>query len=234
MKQSLCVNRQRPLALAYVRVSTAEQADEGASLEAQRGLLAAEANRRGWDHEFVADEGYSAKSVAGRPGLMAALIRLDAGEADVLLVLRVDRLSRSVSDFAALMARSQKRKWALAALDLGVDTTTPAGDLMAHVLVSVGQYERLIIGQRTKEGMAQRRAEGVHLGRPTALPSETVKRIVRERAEGSTLTGIARRLAADGVPTAAGGKWYAATIKRVLASAAGQAEAQRAAGYVNR
>lgn len=217
-KRNQC--RTRTLALAYVRVSTAEQADEGASLEAQRHLLSQEADRRGWDVEFVADEGYSAKSVVGRPGLTAALDRLDAGHADVLLVLRVDRLSRSVSDFAALMARAQHRRWSLAALDLGVDTSTPAGDLMAHVLASVAQYERKVIGQRTREGMAQRQAEGVHVGRPSALPKETVDRIVLERNAGTSLSEIARRLTADGISTAAGGRWHAATIKRVLGSAA--------------
>lgn len=214
--------RARPLAIAYLRVSTTEQVEDGASLDAQRQLLGQEAERRGWDVEYVADEGYSAKSVEGRPGLEAALSRLDAGEADVLLVLRVDRLSRSVSDFAALMARAQKRKWSLTALDLGVDTSTPAGDLMAHVLASVAQYERKVIGQRTREGMAQRRAEGVHLGRRSVLPVETVERIVRERAEGRSLSAVARSLAADGVPTATGGRWHPSTIKQVLSSAAGQ------------
>lgn len=214
-------SRVRPLAIGYVRVSTAEQADAGASLDAQRELLEREAERRGWDIEFAADEGYSAKSIEGRPALTRALARLDAGEADVLLVLRVDRLSRSVSDFAALMARAQKRKWSLTALDLGVDTSTPAGDLMAHVLASVAQYERKVIGQRTREGMAQRRAEGVHVGRPSMLSETTVERIVRERDHGRSLSDIARRLTADGIPTAAGGKWHPATIKRVLNSGAG-------------
>ena len=226
--------RDRALALAYVRVSTAEQADEGASLEAQRQLLAQEAHRRGWDVEFVADEGYSAKTIEGRPGLTEALDRLDAGEADVLLVLRVDRLSRSVSDFAGLMARAQRKRWSLAALDLGVDTTTPAGDLMAHVLASVAQYERKVIGQRTREGMAQRRAEGVHVGRPSSLPGSTVERIVRERASGRGLSEIARGLTADGVTTAAGGKWHAATIKRVLASTAGEEAKLRIVGEAPR
>ena len=72
--------RSRPLALAYVRVSTVEQAQEGASLEAQRGSLQAEASRRGWDVELVSDEGYSAKDLK-RPGLLDALERLDRGEA---------------------------------------------------------------------------------------------------------------------------------------------------------
>lgn len=212
----------RPLALAYVRVSTTEQVDDGASLDAQRELLGQEAERRGWDVEFVADEGLSAKSVESRPGLVAALERLDAGQTDVLLVLRVDRLSRSVSDFAGLMARAQKKKWALAALDLGIDTSTPAGDLMANVLASVAQYERLIIGQRTREGLAQRRSQGVRLGRPSRLDPTTVERIVRESIQGRTLTDIARSLAADGVSTATGGKWHPATIKRVLSSVAGR------------
>jgi len=211
-------DRTPPLALAYVRVSTTEQADEGASLDAQRAMLTAEAARRGWDVEIVADEGYSAKAIENRPGLLRTLERLDQGEADVLLVLRVDRLSRSVGDFAGLMARSQRRGWSLVALDLGVDTSTPAGDLMAHVLASVAQYERKVIGQRTREGMAQRRAEGVHIGRKPVLPEQVVARIIAERANGSGLTEIAGRLTADGVPTATGGKWHASTIRRVLDS----------------
>lgn len=208
--------RERPLALGYVRVSTSEQADDGASLEAQRNLLSAEAVRRGWDVEILADEGYSAKAIENRPALLSALDRLDKGSADVLLVLRVDRLSRSVSDFAALMARSQRRGWSLVALDLGVDTSTPAGDLMAHVLASVAQYERKVIGQRTREGMAQRRAEGVHVGRPPALPDSTVERIVKERSTGATLSSIAAGLAADDVPTGHGGRWHASTVRKVL------------------
>ena len=68
--------RARPLAIAYLRVSTTEQVEDGASLDAQRQLLGQEAERRGWDVEYVADEGYSAKSVEGRPGLEAALSRV--------------------------------------------------------------------------------------------------------------------------------------------------------------
>src|SRR4051794_24268918 len=103
MAHPLTPARARPLGLAYVRVSTTEQAEDGASMIAQRETLTAEAARRGWDVEVIADEGVSAKSVDGRPGLVAGLARLDAGQADALMVVRVDRLSRSVSDFAALM-----------------------------------------------------------------------------------------------------------------------------------
>lgn len=210
--------RERPLALAYLRVSTEEQAKEGASLEAQRVLLIAEAERRGWNVETVVDDGYSAKSVEGRPGLVLALRRLDEGDADVLLALRVDRLSRSVSDFAQLMSRSRSKGWDLVACDLGIDTSTPHGGLMAHVLASVAEYERRVIGVRTREGMEQRRREGVHVGRPPELKPELVGRIVRAHENGRNLSQIARDLTAGGVPTARGGQWRASTVQAVLRS----------------
>ena len=71
----------KPLALAYIRVSTADQAEEGASLAAQEAALRGEADRRGWDVEIVREEGKSAKSLQGRPALTEALARLDSGEA---------------------------------------------------------------------------------------------------------------------------------------------------------
>lgn len=97
--------RTPPLALAYVRVSTAEQVEQGASLDAQRAALIAEADKRGWDVEIVADEGLSAKRL-NRPGLQDALARLDVGAADYLLSIRLDRVSRSVGNFAGLLDRS--------------------------------------------------------------------------------------------------------------------------------
>src|SRR5689334_19964591 len=100
-------NRVRPLALGYVRVSTAEQATEGASLEAQQEALTAEADRRGWELEMVSDAGWSAKNLR-RPGLTDALVRLDRGQADALVAVRLDRVSRSVADFAALLARARR------------------------------------------------------------------------------------------------------------------------------
>lgn len=215
--------RERPLALAYVRVSTEEQAKDGASLEAQRDYLGHEAKSRGWDFEFVCDEGFSAKSVDGRPGLTSALERLDRGDADVLLSRRVDRLSRSVSDFASLMARSRKQGWDLVACDLGVDTSTPHGGLMAHVLASVAEYERQVIGARTREGMAQRRREGARFGRKPTLDDELVATMIGWKLSGQNLSAIARRLNDDGVPTAHGGRqWYASTVKAALSSATAQ------------
>lgn len=223
MAKRSTTSRTRPLCLAYVRVSTTEQAEDGASLTSQRETLTAEAARRRWDVEIVADEGFSAKAVESRPGLVAALARLDAGQADALMVVRVDRLSRSVSDFAGLMARARRRGWSLVACDLGIDTSTPSGDLMANVLASVAQYERLVIGQRTREGMAVRKAEGVHVGRRRSLPMSVVAQIVSDHRAGQSMAGIARRLNEQGVTTAHGGaQWHASTVRGVLTSTTAQ------------
>lgn len=210
--------RRRPLALAYVRVSTAEQAIEGASLEAQREALVREAKSRGWDVELVADEGYSAKDLR-RPGLTGALDRLDRGDADALLAIRLDRVSRSVADFAGLLSRAKRRGWRLVLLSPDLDTEDAAGKFTAHVLAAAAEYERDLIGARTKEGMAQRRAEGVHVGRPRSLPESVVQRIVSDRAGGLTLRSIAEGLTRDGVPTARGGRaWSPSSVQGVLAS----------------
>ena len=209
-----------PLALLYVRVSTEEQARDGASLAAQEAALLVEAERRGWHTEVIRDEGLSAKSLQ-RPGLLAALDRLNRGEASILMAWRLDRLSRSVADFAAVLDQARKRDWRLVVCDVDVDTSTPSGEFLANVMASAAQFERRIIGQRTREGMAQKRAEGVHVGRRTELPPNVVRRIVRARESGASLRAIAAGLNDAGVEPAHGGaRWYASTVSAVLASAA--------------
>ncbi len=205
--------------LGYVRVSTNEQADNGVGLEAQREAIKGECERRGWDLlEIVEDAGYSAKDLK-RPGIQSALERLGSGEVDGLVVAKLDRLSRSVHDFVGLMALAQKKSWDIVALDLGVDTTTPAGEVMATVLAAISQFERRLIGQRTKEALAVKRSQGVKLGRPRTLPEKVRSRIIDERESGSTLTAIADGLNRDDVATAQGGvKWWPSTVRAVLSS----------------
>ena len=152
-------------AVGYLRVSTGGQVESGAGLDAQRATLAERADREGWTLELVADEGLSGASVTKRPALLDALARLDAGDADVLVAAKLDRVSRSVADFAALLDRARDRGWRLVLLDLGVDTSTPAGELVASTIAASAQYERRLIGQRTREGLAAKRAQGVRLGR---------------------------------------------------------------------
>ncbi|MBD3948155.1 recombinase family protein [Nocardioides ganghwensis] len=204
--------------VAYLRVSTDEQAASGAGIEAQRAAIEAEVARRGWVlHGTFTDAGMSGKSITGRPALAEALGTVESGEAGTLIVAKLDRLSRSLLDFAALMKRAQDGEWNLVALDLGIDLSTPAGEFLASVMASAAQWERRIISQRTKDALAAKRAAGVRLGRPSSLPSATRDRIVARRADGQTLRQIASDLNADGVDTSQGGRaWHASTVRAVL------------------
>lgn len=103
-----------------------------------------------------------------------------------------------------------------------MDLSTPAGEFLASVMASAAQWERRIIGQRTRDALAARRAAGVRLGRPSHIPPEIVARIVHEREGGRTLRAIADSLNMDGVPTAQGGRrWHASTVRFALAQADG-------------
>ena len=206
--------------IGYVRVSTNEQADSRAGLEAQRAAIEAECRRRGWTIvEIIQDAGYSAKDLK-RPGIKRALEELDRGRADALVVAKLDRLSRSMTDFSKLMERATKENWALVALDCDVDTSTPAGEALVHMLATFSQFERRLIGQRTREALAQKKAQGVRLGRPPALPTKVRSRIMRRRTASKSLAAIADELNRDLVPTAHGGaKWYPSTVRAALASA---------------
>lgn len=206
--------------IGYVRVSSEEQRASGAGLAAQRQAIASECERRGWQLvDTLEDAGYSAKDLK-RPAIREALDTLERGDAEGLVAAKLDRLSRSMLDFTAIMATAQKQGWALVALDCAVDTTTPAGEAMANVLATFAQFERRLIGQRTREALAAKRAQGVRLGRPRQLPGDVVSRIVGEREAGASLQRIADGLNADQVATAQGGaRWYRGTVSAVLRSA---------------
>jgi DNA invertase Pin-like site-specific DNA recombinase len=102
-----------------------------------------------------------------RPGLQEPLRVLESGDASALVVAKLDRLSRSMIDFTALMGRALKQEWALVALDCAVDTTTPAGEAMANMLDLSRRYPRhtpnRIIGT-DRVGRLQRVAKNVGQG----------------------------------------------------------------------
>ncbi len=203
-------------ALAYARVSTQLQADEGYGLDAQRTAIEAAVEQRRWHLTAHFTDAASGKNVSGRPALTDALTLLDSGEADVLVVAKLDRLSRSLVDFADVMERSRSRGWGLVILDLGVDTSTPHGELVASIMASIAAWERRMIGIRTSEALRAAQARGVHVGRPRELSGEVVARIVELREAGLTMQAICDVLVEAGVPTARGGVWRPSTVQRVL------------------
>lgn len=207
--------------VAYERVSTAGQADSGLGLDAQRRIIESEAARRGWTVvAFETDEGVSATATR-RPALERALASLRAGDAEALVVAKLDRLARSTLGFAELLATAQREGFAVVALDLGVDMTTPSGRLVANVMACVAEWERDAIRARTKEALAAAKARGTRMGRPRQIDPALLARIVAMKATGLSHRSIAAALTAEGVPTPTGrDRWNPGSIGGYLASAA--------------
>lgn len=199
-------------------MSTEEQAEEGYGLAAQRAAIHEAAEQRGWTVVGIVEERISGRTVG--PHLTNLLIGMDGHAADALVVAKLDRLTRSIVNGGSIIERARHKGWALVALDLGMDTSTPVGELMTNILLSFAQHERRIIGQRTKEGLAVARAQGVRLGRPPTLPAEVVDRILSARSSGASFQAVADDLNAAGVATAHGGlEWRKSSVRAVYLSA---------------
>lgn len=205
------------IVVGYKRVSTEEQGESGAGLDAQTAAIEADLARRGWTlHEMFTDVA-SGKSRAHRPGLAAALDEIKAGRAGTIMVAKLDRLSRSLIDFAAIMADARAKGWNVVALDLGVDLSTPAGEFLASVMASAAQWERRIIGQRTADALRARKAAGVTLGRPRTVTADVQSYIAERRRLGESYDRIARSLNSERIPTGQGGAaWHGSTVRVVF------------------
>jgi site-specific DNA recombinase len=181
-------------AVGYIRVSTDKQADHGVSLEAQHAKLTAYAAL--YDLELVdiiVDAAASAKTL-DRPGLQRALAMLHTGQANALLVAKLDRLTRSVKDLGALVEDyfSSDTITLLSVAD-SIDTRTAAGRLVLNVLGSVAQWERETIGERTTEALAHKRAnhERTSLHAPYGFQlAADGKMLVADEAEQALLGAI--------------------------------------------
>lgn len=201
--------------IGYTRVSTQGQAVNGAGLAAQRRAIEAECERLGAELVDVVAEQVSGGATR-MPLRSAAVKRIEAGEAEMLMAAKLDRFSRGTLDFGALADRARKKGWKLACLDLGLDTSTPFGEAMATVAIAFAQLERRLIGERTKTALAVKRQQGVKLGRPSKVP-DVVRALIRNyRSHGESYQSIARKLNERGTATGQGGKrWYAATVRKV-------------------
>lgn len=171
--------------IAYCRVSTAEQAKTGYSLDAQEHMIRDYAQRSGHTIVRVFKEQVSG-AASVRPILEEAVNALD--EADGLIVIRLDRFVRSVLQFCLWVEKLEAIGKTLVSVGDGLDMSSPAGRMMAHVLAAVGQYERDMISHRTREGLAERKRGGQPLGRPPRnIEPAIAESIQRQHAFGSSL-----------------------------------------------
>ena len=205
-------------AIGYMRVSTEEQGDSKAGLEAQESLIREEARRRGMELVDLRYDIASGKSLRKRDMLGATLRDMAEGKADVLIAAKLDRLSRSVLDFAGIMETANKEGWALSILDLSVDTTTTNGKMIMHVMIALAQWERELIGDRTRAALDAVRARGTKLGRRSGVDDDTRRLIRALRLSGLSWQKVANALEGQGIPTGQGGQWHAATVRRIYQS----------------
>lgn len=220
-------------AVAYLRVSTDKQAEHGVSLAAQRAKVEAYASL--YDLELVAvveDAGASAKTL-DREGLRSALALLDSGEAEALIVAKLDRLTRSTRDLGTLLSGYFGQRFALLSVGEQVDTRSAGGRLVLNVLMSVAQWEREAISERVSTALQHKKARGERVG---AIPygqrlaadgvhlephpgEQRVIAAVRElRAAGMSLRAIAAELGSRGFKTRTARPFAAMQISRMLAA----------------
>jgi DNA invertase Pin-like site-specific DNA recombinase len=204
---------------AYLRCSTQDQMDSALGLEAQRHTIEQEAQRRGWTEIFwYVDGGRSGKDLNREEVIrLLAEVRGD----DYVVVSRLDRLSRSLVDFAGLMETAKKQRWILIALDLGVDMTTPTGRMVAGIMANLAEWERSLISARTTEAMAAAKRRGVRMGHRSRIPMQVQEQVEALYQSGLSMCEIARRLTAQGLRTAEDCQvWHASTISTILSSRA--------------
>ena len=170
----------------YCRVSTAEQ-----TVEPQLHALRAYATARGFEAIEYVDAGESGAKTK-RPALDLLLADAKRRRFDLVAITKLDRLARSVHHLVTLARDFEALGIDLVVLDQGVDTTTPSGRLLFHVLSSIAEFERDLIRERTRAGVANARRRGKRIGRPRAdVDRLALLRLVRT---GATVTAMSRTL----------------------------------------
>jgi DNA invertase Pin-like site-specific DNA recombinase len=171
----------------YARVSTHDQQTLGLQSEA----MAAYIQNRGWDTtRRVEDVGSGSKERRGRESLLMAARRR---EIDVIVVWRLDRWGRSVADLMATLRELTELGVGFVSLAEALDLATPSGRAMAGMLAIFAEFEREILRERVRAGIAQARKEGRPHGRPRTA-SLKADEVIRLKAESVSHSEIARRL----------------------------------------
>ena len=223
------------VAIGYARVSTDKQADFGVSLEAQTEKIRAMAVVQGAALvDVIVDAGESAKSLH-RPGMERLLKLVDTGAVDTVIIAKLDRLTRSVADLAELLKRFERRGVSLVSVADSLDTRSAAGRLVLNIMVSVSQWEREAIGERTRDAMSHKRSNGERVGTvrfgfrvgPDGVhleaepkEQEIISRIRALSLNGYTLCQIAAELNRQGFTTRRGTAWRFQYVSEVLRAAA--------------
>lgn len=182
----------------YVRVSTVEQTTENQVRELQ-----AHCQRQGYEvFKVYADEGISG-SISDRPALGNMLNDARMGKFEVLLVWKIDRVARSISHLLEVLADLKGCGVGFVSLTEGINTETAQGRMLASFLGAIAEFEKELIVERVRSGMARARAAGVKVGRPRR--GFDVQRAINLKDEGSSWSQVAKAVGAS-----------SATVRRVI------------------
>lgn len=218
-------------ACVYTRVSTAEQANEGYSIEEQERMCKAAIESKGWVYvRTYTDPGVSGRTMV-RPGLAAMISAIKEGEIDAVVIYKLDRLSRKQRDTMMIIEDViMKNDIALLSLNETLDTSTPWGRAMIGILSSFNQMESENIQARTQMGRKAKAAKGGYAGGKPPIGytvvegelvvdpkgAEIVRLVFGLRKSGYTLMGIADELNERGYRTKAGNKFQHSSVRAIL------------------
>jgi DNA invertase Pin-like site-specific DNA recombinase len=184
MNEIKCLDRAKgycKMKVGYARVSTAEQ-----NLGLQEQAL-----KEAGCERILREKGVSG-SQRDRPQLHEALETLQEG--DILVVWKLDRLGRSLPHLIEIVAHLGERRIGFQSLSEAIDTTSAGGKLIFHVMGALAEFERSLIVERTKAGMAAAKARGTHLGRKRKLSHNQLKHAQALVSEGRSRAEVARLL----------------------------------------
>jgi len=219
------------ITVGYVRVSTEDQAREGVSLDAQEARIAAYGAALGFEvSEVVRDAGISAKSL-DRPGMARILDGIRRREIGRVIILKLDRVTRSTRDLAELLELFASNDAALVSVSEHLDTASAAGRLAVNMLGVVAQWEREAIGERTSSALAHKRQRGMAYGStpfgyrrdgdrfvPEPEEQAALREAQRLDRSGASFREIAAMLAARGAKPHRATVWHASSVRAMLRS----------------
>ena len=203
----IATGKARKRCAVYCRVSTDERLDqEFNSIDAQKEAgLASIASQRaeGWiavPDDYI-DPGFSGGNLE-RPGLKRLLADIEAGKIDIVVVYKIDRLTRSLSDFSRLIEVFERHKVSFVAVTQQFNTTTSMGRLMLNVLLSFAQFEREVTGERIRDKIAAAKRKGIWMGGVPPLGYDVENRLlVINEAEAAVVRRIFEEMLTIGSPT---------------------------------
>ena len=219
----------------YCRVSTDERLDQSFnSIDAQKesGLAYVASQRaEGWipvPDDYI-DPGFSGGNLE-RPGLKRLMADIEAGKIDIVVVYKIDRLTRSLTDFSRLIEVFERNKVSFVAVTQQFNTTTSMGRLMLNVLLSFAQFEREVTGERIRDKIAASKAKGMWMGGPLPLgydvqnrllvinevEANLVKRIFKDFTRCRSTTEMVRELTAEGHTTKSGRALTKQTLYKMM------------------